>query len=206
MVASKNVLRTVMRSRFFCLCYSPVIITKDNYGLSNARYHTQLLDVVFYPNRLLSSFRSFYVFSFRGGIRCGILLGTLPSDHTTIKLEYKIRLGFDIIIVRLEASIAVAFQYQFTTTVDQEHIFSPFHVLKYVLERPPVRHSGACLVSTRYAESIGDIGPSVLDNILNASYGRGMGNVRHPFKFHISLGRLLLGQLNPMPHVKESSF
>ncbi|KAL0345556.1 UNVERIFIED_CONTAM: hypothetical protein Sradi_4386900 [Sesamum radiatum] len=32
------------------------------------------------------------VFSFRGGIRCGILLGTLPSYHTTIKLEYKTRL------------------------------------------------------------------------------------------------------------------
>ncbi|KAL0291900.1 UNVERIFIED_CONTAM: hypothetical protein Sradi_7009300 [Sesamum radiatum] len=37
-----------MRSRFLCLCYSPVIITEDNYGLSNARYHTQLLDVVFF--------------------------------------------------------------------------------------------------------------------------------------------------------------
>ncbi|KAL0420818.1 UNVERIFIED_CONTAM: hypothetical protein Slati_3104700 [Sesamum latifolium] len=65
MVASKNVLGTVMRSQFLCLCYSPVIITKDNYGLSNARYHTQLLDVVFHPNRLLGSFRSCDVFSFR---------------------------------------------------------------------------------------------------------------------------------------------
>ncbi|KAL0378551.1 UNVERIFIED_CONTAM: hypothetical protein Sradi_3160600 [Sesamum radiatum] len=104
-----------MRSQFLCLCYSPVIITEDNYGLSNARYHTQLLDVVFHPNRLLRSFRSRDVFSFRGGIRCGILLGILPSHHTTVKLEYKTRLGFGIIIVRLEASVAIAFQYQFTT-------------------------------------------------------------------------------------------
>ncbi|KAL0448797.1 UNVERIFIED_CONTAM: hypothetical protein Slati_1436100 [Sesamum latifolium] len=99
MVASKNVFGTVMRSRFLCLCYSPVVITKDNYGLSNARYHTQLLDVVFHPNRFLGSFRSCDVFSFRSGIRCGILLGTLPSDHTTIKLEHKTRLGCGIILV-----------------------------------------------------------------------------------------------------------
>ncbi|KAL0284898.1 UNVERIFIED_CONTAM: hypothetical protein Sradi_7186600 [Sesamum radiatum] len=49
MVVSKNVLGTVMRSRFLCLCYSPIVITEENYGLSNARYHTQLLDVVFHP-------------------------------------------------------------------------------------------------------------------------------------------------------------
>ncbi|KAL0290093.1 UNVERIFIED_CONTAM: hypothetical protein Sradi_7058000 [Sesamum radiatum] len=78
-----------MRSRFLCLCYSLVIITEDNYVLSNAMHHTQLLDVVFHPNRLLRSFRSRDVFSLRGGIRCGILLGTLPSHYATVKLEYK---------------------------------------------------------------------------------------------------------------------
>ncbi|KAL0445871.1 UNVERIFIED_CONTAM: hypothetical protein Slati_1715000 [Sesamum latifolium] len=153
MVASKNVLGTMMRSWSLCLCYSPVIITKDNYGLSNTRYHTQLLDVVFHSNRLLGSFRSCDVFGFRGGIRCGILLETLPSDHTTIKFEYKTQLGFGIIIVRLEASIAIAFQYQFTTTVNQEHIFSPFQVLNDALDHTPVHHPGACLISDRYVKA-----------------------------------------------------
>ncbi|KAL0439317.1 UNVERIFIED_CONTAM: hypothetical protein Slati_2414700 [Sesamum latifolium] len=55
MVASKNVLGTMMRSRFLCLCYSPVVITKNNYGLSNVRYHTQLLDVVFHPTASLAA-------------------------------------------------------------------------------------------------------------------------------------------------------
>ncbi|KAL0409425.1 UNVERIFIED_CONTAM: hypothetical protein Sradi_1876900 [Sesamum radiatum] len=157
-------------------------------------------------NYLLSSFRRYYVFSFHSEIRCGILLGIFSSDRTTIKFEYKTRLRFGIIIVRLEASIAVAFQYQFATIVDQEHIFSPFQVLKYALDRAPVRQSGACLISTCYAQGVGEIGSGVLDNILNASYGRGIGDVRHPFKFFIILGRLHLGQLNPMPHGKESSF
>ncbi|KAL0394386.1 UNVERIFIED_CONTAM: hypothetical protein Slati_4404800 [Sesamum latifolium] len=58
MVASKNVLGTVMRSRFLYLCYSPIIITKDNYGLSNARYHTQLLDVVFHQTVSLAAFKA----------------------------------------------------------------------------------------------------------------------------------------------------
>ncbi|KAL0303294.1 UNVERIFIED_CONTAM: hypothetical protein Sradi_6197500 [Sesamum radiatum] len=153
----------MMRSRFVCLCYSPVIIIEDNYGLSNARYHTQLLDVVFHSNRLLRSFRSRDVFSFHGGIRCGILLGTLPSHHAIVKLEYKIQLGYGLIIVRLEASVAIAFQYQFTTTVNQEHIISPSQVLKNVLDRAPVCLPGACLISTRYAQSVGDIGPGALD-------------------------------------------
>ncbi|KAL0448781.1 UNVERIFIED_CONTAM: hypothetical protein Slati_1434500 [Sesamum latifolium] len=49
------------------------------------------------------------------------------------------RLEFGIIIVRLEASVAIGFQYQFTTTVNQEHIFSPLQVLKNALDRSPVR-------------------------------------------------------------------
>ncbi|KAL0434655.1 UNVERIFIED_CONTAM: hypothetical protein Sradi_0173400 [Sesamum radiatum] len=102
MVASKNVVGMVMISCSFACVYSPIIIKEDTYRFNNARYHTQLLNVVFHPNRLLSSFRSCDVFSFRGVIRCGILLGTLPSDHTTIKLEYKTQLGFGIVIVRLE--------------------------------------------------------------------------------------------------------
>ncbi|KAL0319638.1 UNVERIFIED_CONTAM: hypothetical protein Sradi_5225300 [Sesamum radiatum] len=171
MVASKNVIGMVMRSRFLCLCYSSIVITKDNHGLSNTRYHTQLLDLVFHPNRFLCSFRSRDVFSFHGEIRCGILLGTLPSHHTTMKLEYKIRLGFGIIIVRLEASIAIAFQYQLTTTVNQEHVFSPYQVLKNALDRAPMRFPGACLISARYAQSVSDIEPGTLDNILYASYG-----------------------------------
>ncbi|KAL0448704.1 UNVERIFIED_CONTAM: hypothetical protein Slati_1426800 [Sesamum latifolium] len=103
------------------------------------------------------------MYSASGGIRCGILLGTLPSHHTTVKLEYKTRLGFGIIIVRLEASVAIAFQYQFTTTVNQEHILSPSQVLKNALDRAPVRLPGACLISARYAQSVSDIGPGALD-------------------------------------------
>ncbi|KAL0416255.1 UNVERIFIED_CONTAM: hypothetical protein Slati_3457400 [Sesamum latifolium] len=107
----------------------------------------------------------------RGGIRVVFLFGTLPSDHTTSKLEYKTRLGLGIIIVRLEASIAIAFQYQFTTTLNQEHIFSPLQVLKSALDRILERLPGACLISAHYAQSVGDIGLGTLDNILNASYG-----------------------------------
>ncbi|KAL0416256.1 UNVERIFIED_CONTAM: hypothetical protein Slati_3457500 [Sesamum latifolium] len=87
-----------------------------------------------------------------------------------IKLEYKTRLGFGIIIIRLEASVAIAFQYQFTTTVNQETYLSPLQVLK-ALDRAPVRLPGACLISARYAQSVSDIGPGTLDSILNASYG-----------------------------------
>ncbi|KAL0303501.1 UNVERIFIED_CONTAM: hypothetical protein Sradi_6218200 [Sesamum radiatum] len=123
-----------------------------------------------------------------------------------LSLNTKIRLGFGIIIVRLEASVAIAFQYQFTTTVDQEYISSPFRVFKNSLDRALVRHPGACLIFARYAQSVGDIGPGALDSILNVSYDLGIVDVRNPFKFLISLGRLLLGQLNPMPHGKESSF
>ena len=95
--------------------------------------------------------------------------------HTTIQLEYKTRLRVGIIIVRLQASIIVAFQYQFSTTVNQEHIFSPFQVLKYCLDCALVRLPGTCLISARNAQNVRDIWPGVLDNILNASYG---GNIR----------------------------
>ncbi|KAL0282791.1 UNVERIFIED_CONTAM: hypothetical protein Sradi_7251700, partial [Sesamum radiatum] len=96
---------------------------------------------------LLGSFRNCDVFNCRGGICCGIVLETLSSYDTTIKLEYKTQLVFGIIIVRLEASVAIAFQYQFTTTVNQEHIFSPFQVLKNALDCAPVCLPGACLTS-----------------------------------------------------------
>ena len=35
------------------------------------------------------------------------------SNHTTIQLEYKTQLRLGIIIIRLEASVVVAHQYQF---------------------------------------------------------------------------------------------
>ncbi|KAL0284686.1 UNVERIFIED_CONTAM: Beta-glucosidase 13 [Sesamum calycinum] len=84
----------------FATSVCPFVIADNNYWLSNA--------------------------SFYGGIRCGSLFGTLPSNHTTIQLEYRIQLKLGIIIIRLEASVAIAFQYQFSATVDQEHIFSHF--------------------------------------------------------------------------------
>ncbi|KAL0394348.1 UNVERIFIED_CONTAM: hypothetical protein Slati_4401000 [Sesamum latifolium] len=72
---------------------------------------------------------------------------------TTPPLSLNTKPDWDLafVIVRLEASIAVAFQYQFTTIVDQEHIFSPFQVLKYGLNRAPVRLPGACLISAHHA-------------------------------------------------------
>ncbi|KAL0375539.1 UNVERIFIED_CONTAM: Retrovirus-related Pol polyprotein from transposon TNT 1-94 [Sesamum calycinum] len=126
------------------------------------------------------------------------LLGTLPSYHTTIQLEYEIRLRLSIIYIRLEANISITFQYQISTTVHQEHLLTLSQVLKDGLDCSQLCFTITCLIPARDTKSKCDIRPCALDNILYAAYGRGIGDVTHLSVFLVSLRRLNFGKLDPL--------
>ncbi|KAL0288364.1 UNVERIFIED_CONTAM: hypothetical protein Sangu_2660600 [Sesamum angustifolium] len=66
--------------------------------------------------------------------------------------------------------MAMAFQYQLSTAVGQEHIFSPLLVLKYGIDCSPVCLPGTRRISVRYTQSVSEVRPSALRSILNIAY------------------------------------
>src|SRR5688572_22794493 len=72
-----------------CLRNCPIVITVEIQWAGRIREHTKLNEEIPNPNTFLRGFRSRDVLGFRRRIGHHLLLGTLPTNSTTIQCEHK---------------------------------------------------------------------------------------------------------------------
>src|SRR3990170_1924139 len=123
------------------------VVTKDFHWTRCTGYYTQIGYELLHPDSFMCCFRSSYVLHFRRRSHHDALLGTAPTDSSTIQYKYVSGLGLRVIRISVEASIDVTiYDELFVTSINEKHILCPFQVLQDVLDRCPVIHSWITLV------------------------------------------------------------
>src|SRR5215216_329717 len=102
-------------------------------------------------NSFICCFRSSNVLCFTRRSRHDALLGTAPTDSSTIQYKYVSGLRLRVIRISVKACIDITiYDELFVTSINEKHILSPFQVFQDVLDRCPVLHSGITLVPPCY--------------------------------------------------------
>ena len=98
-----------------------IVIGPDALGI------TPRSDKLLHPDSFMRCFRSNYVLRFTCRSRHGALLGTAPTDISTIQYKYVSGLWLRVIWINVKACIDVTiYDELFVTSINVKHILSPF--------------------------------------------------------------------------------
>src|SRR6266536_1439660 len=170
--ASLDVFGSLVKSGFLCQGNSSSIITKDFHWTRCTRYDTWIGYELLHPDSFICCFRSSYVLLFTRRSRHDALLGTAPTDSSTIQKIYISGLRLRVIQISVKACIDITvYNELFVTPINEKHILSPFQVFQDVLERCPVIHSWITLVPPCYTYSKAHIRSCTQHCIHDRTYG-----------------------------------
>src|SRR3954469_22059971 len=145
--ASFDVLGSLVKSGFLCQGNCTRIVTKDFDWTRCTRYDTLIGYELLHPDSFICCFRSSYVLRFTRRSCHDALLGTAPTDSSTIQYKCVPGLRLRVIRISVKACIDVTIYNElFVTSINEKHILSPFQVFQDVLDRCPVIHSWITLV------------------------------------------------------------
>src|SRR3990170_8102252 len=86
--ASLDVLGSLVKSGFLRQGNCSSVVTKDFHWTQCTRYYTQIGYELLHPDSFIRCFRSSYVLRFTCRSRHDALLGTAPTDSSTIQYKY----------------------------------------------------------------------------------------------------------------------
>src|SRR6266496_6219420 len=170
--ASPYVLGPLVKSGFLCQGNCTSIVTKKIHWTRCTRYDTYIGYELLHPDSFICCFRSSYVFRFARRSRHEALLGTAPTDSSTIQQKYVSGLRLRVIRISIKACINVTiYDELFATPINEKHILSPFQVFQDVLDRCPVIHSWITLVPPCQTYSKAHIRSGIQHCIHDRTYG-----------------------------------